>query len=98
MAVLDFDDCGYGFHLQDLAGSLSFMETKKEAPFLIDSWLEGYSTIKLPENTEYIPYFILARRLQLLGWLSTHKSADTAEFNNNVIGTVELAKKFMNKF
>ncbi|MEM7172875.1 MAG: phosphotransferase [Pseudomonadota bacterium] len=70
-AIIDFDDCGYGWFLFDLAGALSFLEERPDVPDLIARWLEGYRRISpIPQDMEAaIPTFIMLRRIQLLGWV-----------------------------
>ena len=70
--VIDFDDCGFGWHLHDLASALSFIEDKPPiVPKLVNAWLAGYKKV-LPFNDtdfEEIDTFIMMRRLQLTAWL-----------------------------
>lgn len=70
-AIIDFDDCGFGWYLFDLAGALSFLEERADAAELIAAWLEGYRRIApVPADMEAaIPTFVLLRRLQLIGWV-----------------------------
>ena len=70
-AIIDFDDCGYGWYLFDLAAALSFLEERPDVPELIASWLQGYRKVApLPGALEAeIPTLIMLRRLQLLGWV-----------------------------
>ena len=70
-AIIDFDDCGYGWYLFDLAAALSFLEERPDVPELIARWLEGYRKVaRVPAGLEAeIPTLIMLRRLQLLGWV-----------------------------
>ena len=70
-AIIDFDDCGYGWYLFDLATALSFLEERPDVPELIASWLKGYRKVaQVPPNMEAeIPTLIILRRLQLIGWV-----------------------------
>ena len=70
-AIIDFDDCGYGWYLFDLAAALSFLEERPDVPALIASWLQGYRKVApVPDALEAeIPTLIMLRRLQLLGWV-----------------------------
>lgn len=70
-AIIDFDDCGHGWYLFDLATALSFLEERPEVPDLIAAWLEGYRKVaRLPATMEAeIPTLIMLRRLQLIGWV-----------------------------
>ncbi len=70
-AIIDFDDCGYGWYLFDLATALSFLEERPDAPELIECWLKGYRKVaEVPAGIESeIPTLIMLRRLQLVGWV-----------------------------
>ena len=37
--VIDFDDCGFGWHLHDLASALSFIEDKPIVPKLVNAFV-----------------------------------------------------------
>tara|TARA_B100000749_G_scaffold20462_1_gene15047 strand:+ start:10003 stop:11112 length:1110 start_codon:yes stop_codon:yes gene_type:complete len=97
--VIDFDDCGSGWFLYDLASAISFIETRPDVPELVASWLSGYSEItdlSQAERSE-IPTFMMLRRMTLLAWIGSHPTADMAveqgvEFAN---GTVELARAYL---
>ncbi|MBU2875288.1 phosphotransferase enzyme family protein [Marinobacter salexigens] len=97
--VIDFDDCGSGWFLYDLASAISFIETRPDVPELVASWLSGYSEVtdlSQAERSE-IPTFIMLRRMTLLAWIGSHPTADMAveqgvEFAN---GTVELARAYL---
>jgi len=70
-AIIDFDDCGDGWYLFDLATALSFLEERPDVPELIASWLDGYRKLGLisAELEAEIPTLIMLRRLQLIGWV-----------------------------
>ena len=70
-AIIDFDDCGYGWYLFDLATALSFLEERRDVLELIACWLTGYRKVaKIPAGIESdIPTLIMLRRLQLIGWV-----------------------------
>lgn len=72
IAIIDFDDCGYGWYLFDLAAALSFLEERADVPELIASWIIGYRRIAQPPDDVIaeISTLIMLRRLQLLGWVA----------------------------
>jgi Ser/Thr protein kinase RdoA (MazF antagonist) len=86
---IDFDDCGKGSHLYDLAvtifsSSQVFKKlSKKERINRLDSFFEGYSTlINLDEkDIKMIDYYLLARKLTMLGWLY-HRRDNPVLFNH----------------
>ncbi|WP_163547912.1 phosphotransferase enzyme family protein [Candidatus Frankia nodulisporulans] len=78
VCVIDFDDCGFGWYLWDLAASLSFIEHLNVAGDLTDAWLTAYQR-QLPltaDDIEMIPTFVMMRRLLLVAWLGTHPHSD----------------------
>ncbi|SDH93036.1 Ser/Thr protein kinase RdoA involved in Cpx stress response, MazF antagonist [Sinosporangium album] len=98
-AVIDFDDCGYGWRLYDLAAALSFIEHHPRVPDMIDSWLRGYrAVLDLPAaDEEEIWTFILFRRLLLVAWIGTHPGAAIAGAlgAGYTLGTCELAERYL---
>ncbi|MGG2110754.1 phosphotransferase [Lysinibacillus pakistanensis] len=83
--VIDFDDCGFGWFLYDLATSVSFIEHMPYLDDLIASWLKGYSKIRTltDEEIEMIPTFILMRRLQLISWIGSRDNETTRLLGEN---------------
>ncbi|CRK82823.1 phosphotransferase enzyme family protein [Neobacillus massiliamazoniensis] len=98
--IIDFDDCGFGWYLYDLATSLSFIEHKPYIPTLINAWLKGYRKVRsLSQEEELeIPTFILMRRLQLIAWVGSRHNETTRELGSAFTEeTDELAKKYLEK-
>ncbi|MDF5752103.1 phosphotransferase [Spongiactinospora sp. TRM90649] len=78
-SVIDFDDCGFGWFLYDLAAAVSFIEHHPQVPAMIDAWLRGYRAVGPPPVApEEIWTFILFRRLLLVAWIGSHPGVDTA--------------------
>jgi Ser/Thr protein kinase RdoA (MazF antagonist) len=99
IAVIDFDDCGFGWFLFDIGASLSFIEHDPRVPALTDAWLRGYrGVLPLPADDEAeIPTFVLLRRLQLVSWVGSHRFADSAlelgaDFTQ---GACEMAERYL---
>ncbi|ABD12778.1 aminoglycoside phosphotransferase [Frankia sp. CcI156] len=78
VCVIDFDDCGFGWYLWDLAASLSFIEHLDEAGDLVAAWLAAYQRQRplTADDVAMIPTFVLLRRLLLVAWLGTHPHSD----------------------
>lgn len=100
--VIDFDDCGFGWHLHDLASALSFIEEKPIVPKLVNAWLSGYKKVLPFTDTDFeeIDTFIMMRRLQLTAWLGSHQqSGPVAELSIGWMnGTLELAERYKRLF
>ena len=101
LKIIDFDDCGYGWYIQDLAASLSFMETEPLMSRLMEAWIKGYQKIAPLHQREIdmIPTFIMMRRLQLLAWVTNRQSSDAVRKikGDFAEGTVELAEKYIKR-
>lgn len=71
--VIDFDDCGFGWYLYDLASALTFIEDDPAVPELIESWLGGYSEVRHFDDADLaiIPTLIMLRRMVILAWLGS---------------------------
>lgn len=100
--VIDFDDCGFGWHLHDLASSVSFIEDKPIVPQLVNAWIQGYQKV-LPftdTDLEEVDTFILMRRIQLLAWLTSHSDSDPVKELSigYADGTVKLAIDYMKRY
>ncbi|RWU25272.1 serine kinase [Pseudomonas alkylphenolica] len=79
--IIDFDDCGMGWYLHDLAAALSFFEHHPDLLQWIDNWLEGYSRVASLDARDIamLPTLIMQRRLQLLAWTGTHRGTPQVE-------------------
>ncbi|MCI8516753.1 MAG: phosphotransferase [Hungatella sp.] len=97
--VMDFDDCGFGWHLYDLAASFSFLEDDDRIKLWIDAWVKGYGTVLTlsEEDLREIPTFLMARRIQLLAWLTSHEDSDPVrELYPGFAGrTVSMAENYL---
>lgn len=101
LGIIDFDDCGYGWYMQDLAASLSFMETEEEVPELIQAWYRGYRKQGTLEQADMdmADTFIMMRRLQLLSWIDSRSQAASARrYGEQFLeGTVKLAEQYITR-
>jgi Ser/Thr protein kinase RdoA (MazF antagonist) len=102
VAVIDFDDCGFGWYLYDLGSSLSFIEHHPLVPAMIDSWVRGYRSVASlsAEEEAELPTFVLLRRLLLVAWIGSHADTDLAqdmgeEFTRT---SCDLAEDYLSRF
>lgn len=100
--VIDFDDCGMGWFLYDVATTVSFIEDHPKVPEWIDAWLEGYHRVRQlsPEERAEIPTFVMLRRMALLAWIGSHAETDLAKEQGPDFTrvSVELAEDYLAKF
>lgn len=102
VAVIDFDDCGYGWFFYDLAAALSFLEASPSAPQFRAAWLEGYCQVgPLPPDADRaVDAMVFQRRLSLLGWIGTHAGTPLACSHTDgfAAGTAMLAERFLGDY
>ena len=103
LAIIDFDDCGYGWYIFELASALSFMEERPDVEDLVNRWLAGYREQgSISEDLiEEFPTFMMLRRLLLLGWVGYQQKH--LEFAREIgeqftIDTCKLATKYLKRF
>ncbi len=76
--AIDFDDCGWGFHLYDLAVTLWELEDRPRYGELRDALLDGYAQQRpLPDDhAVHLNALFILRRMQILLWvLESHEHA-----------------------
>ena len=74
--AIDFDDCGWGFHLYDLAVTLWELEERPRYCELRDALLDAYAERRaLPhDHTTHLQALFVLRRMQMLTWaLESHR-------------------------
>ncbi|MBO9577621.1 MAG: phosphotransferase [Microbacteriaceae bacterium] len=100
LAVIDFDDTGWGWWLADFAAALTFYEHRDVVYELAAGWIEGYTETARPlqwADLDEACAWSLIRRLTMLGWQQTHR-ADAlppdlwAEYQP---GTLEVAARYL---
>lgn len=100
LTAIDFDDCGFGWWVYDLAAALSFIETDPRLPDLIARWCDGYTRIAPlhARDRAMIPSLIFLRRVLLTAWLATRADSDTAQALGGpsyTRGTLDLAARYL---
>lgn len=99
MRLIDFDDCGFGWHLYDFATTVSFIEDHPQIPEYKRAWLKGYRTwreLSVQQESE-MDTFIMLRRLTLLAWMGTHPEVAIVKTlrGQYAAGTVKLAQTYL---
>jgi hypothetical protein len=74
--AIDFDDCGWGHFLDDLAVTLSEVDGRARTPARRDGLLAGYRQVRpLPPGLdEHLPSFLALRELELTFWFVDQRS------------------------
>lgn len=70
VALIDFDDCGFGFRLYDLGTALSQNLAEPHLPEIVTGLVEGYATARplSGDDRAMLPWFTLIRCLASVGW------------------------------
>jgi Ser/Thr protein kinase RdoA (MazF antagonist) len=70
VTFIDFDDCGFGFRLFDLATALLRNRSEPEYPTIRKSMIDGYLAVRPAMQAEFrhLPLFLLLRALTYIGW------------------------------
>lgn len=81
VAFIDFDDCGYGFRLFDIATALLRNRGEPDYPLIRASLLDGYRSKRALSDTEltHLPLFLLLRSLTYIGWAGERPELPDAE-------------------
>jgi Ser/Thr protein kinase RdoA (MazF antagonist) len=71
VAMIDFDDCGYGFRLFDIATALLRGRRDPHYELIEASLLAGYRALRplSDEALSHLPLFLLLRGLTYIGWV-----------------------------
>ncbi len=96
LAVIDFDDCGFGWFAADFAASVSFIEHSAVVPSLFEAWCRGYGAVAVADRA-VMGALLVMRRMQLLGWTRTHAETATVQAlgPDFALQTVGLAERFL---
>ena len=97
--ILDFDDCGYGWHMFDVATVLFFHLGEATFSDARTSLIAGYRTTRpLPdEHLEMLAAFLMARGLTYVSWVTSRRETETARALSDEIieGVTALASEYV---
>ena len=80
LKLIDFDDCGFGWHMFELATALFFQYSRPDFEELKSSLLAGYRSVRrLPDkDRDKLVLFLVLRSFTYLGWVGTRPETETA--------------------
>lgn len=98
--AIDFDDCGYGHYLYDMAVTLFNVRFRENTPLLRERFLVGYRSVRplSVEHEHYLDTFMDLRDLQMMIWeieMRNHPAfraswaAEVRETLNYIKGVIE---------
>lgn len=98
--VIDFDDCGEGWFLFDIACTFSFEESADNIEDMVLAYLKGYyaanGTVPVCDLS-YLPTMLIARRLMLIAWVEKRKETIWASLirNRYIAETQQIALDYL---
>ncbi len=111
ITVLDFDDCGLGWYMYDVACICGLMEHRPDLHLVFDAIMNGYKRIRPvgEEDIVEIGTFVMMRRIGMLQAIVYHLNitvaggGESAELTPEIVafyakGTIILAKEYLEKF
>lgn len=80
VTLLDFDDCGFGWFLFDIATALAMPTLRPEADELAAAFVDGYRSVRALPDAElaHLPLFLALRAATYAGWVHTRRTTEFA--------------------
>ncbi len=101
IAVIDFDDCGWGWFLYDAAAIVSFFEDRRDIPEFLHHWCEGYRKLRplSSEEENELMTFVMLRRMILLAWMGSHRETILASAHAPLYAaiTCDMAERYLSR-
>ena len=96
LAIIDFDDCGFGYRLFDLATALIKNRSEFDYQDLQAAILNGYKTLRIID-VEQLDLFLLLRAFTYVGWIVPRIKEPKAKIRQTrfIKTSVELCEKFL---
>ena len=99
--IIDFDDCGFGWYIMDLATALFFLQGEEIYGAAYEGLIEGYRAVRdLPdEHLQLLPACMLARGLAYISWVATRQETEEfVELSPMLIeGSLSRARAYINR-
>jgi len=93
------DDCGFGWHVMDVATSLMFLLGEPHYDVALAGFVEGYRSVRpFPDaHLEMLPVFFLTRAMSYVGWAGSRPEAPiTQEMGPWLVeSTLAMAEQFL---
>jgi Ser/Thr protein kinase RdoA (MazF antagonist) len=100
MFVIDFDDCGDSWYMNDWATAVSMIEHHPKLPAMQEAWVDGYRSVAplSHEDEAELPTFVMLGRLFFVAWVGSHHTwaPEAAELGADyTAGTCQLAEVYL---
>ncbi len=101
MKVLDFDDCGPGWYLFDVADSFTFEEMLPSCQEMVQAYIAGYRSVGgvIPdEDFALLPTMLIARRLNMVAWMEKRRETPFCQqvHEKFIKETLPMARLYLN--
>jgi Ser/Thr protein kinase RdoA (MazF antagonist) len=98
--VIDFDDCGDSWYMNDWATAVSMIEHHPKLPAMQEAWVDGYRSVAplSHEDEAELPTFVMLGRLFFVAWVGSHHTwaPEAAELGADyTAGTCQLAEVYL---
>ena len=82
LALIDFDDSGYGWHLYDIAAALIESRLTADADAASTALLNGYREYRklAQQDVDMLPAFLLIRGMAIVGWFHQRPEHTGSEY------------------
>lgn len=98
--VIDFDDCGLGWHAYDVAVALYNYRDVDEFPRWRDALFDGYAGVRSLDQSliDMLPLFFLVRSLVSLGWIHARPElANEKDMREGIVSAVRQARAYLQR-
>ncbi len=97
--VIDFDDCGTGWLLYDLATALTLIDNIDATMSLVEAWFDGYARHRTLGNADLaaVASLIMMRRIAMMAWFGSHPDTTLAQDHRGSfpVETCEMAEAYL---
>lgn len=97
LALIDFDDSGYGFRAYDLGTAMIQNMNEPALPHLADALLRGYGATRPDRaiNLADLGFFTMLRGFASAGWILTRATPDDPRLRHYADRTLRLARAYL---
>lgn len=89
IGVIDFDDCGFGWYIDDLAVSASEIQGRPDTADLLDALLDGYRQVTgVTVDRSALDLHVKFRYVQIAVWILSLRTSFAQSWEANVRGLI----------
>ena len=97
LALIEFDDCGFGYRQYDLASAVTQAVDDPTYPQIVAGLLDGYAAERdLPDDARALfPLFAMLRAFSAVGWTIPRVDAGDPKMGIYQRRAIEAAERFL---